>query len=172
MPRGDDPVPGKHQQKCTRPVGTLGQTRRPASLSEQGGLLVAGDTRQRDFDPQRLTASRSKVAAARSHLRENGPWDLQDVEKPRIPLGEGQVVQQSSGGIRRIGRVDRPGCEPRDQPGVDRPGRQLPRFRPGAKVRPFTKEPEELRPGKVGIQHEAGALSDLRLVARLLEIGA
>ena len=83
---------GVEEQECAGPIGVLRLARAPAALSEQRGLLVAGDAGDRQLSPQVLAAARAERTARRPDFGERMDGDLEEAQQVGIPGPRVDVV--------------------------------------------------------------------------------
>ena len=101
---GDEAVPaltggisGVHQEEAAGAIGIFGLSRGEAGLTEEGGLLVTGDTRDRHLDP--LELSIAVDLAGVPHLGKEGAGDVQKHQEDIVPAEPVDVVEHGAGGI-------------------------------------------------------------------------
>ena len=91
--RGDGLFAAVHQQEAARAVGVFHRSRLDAHLSEQGRLLVAGDTRDGDFVGEDRGFRRSVNLARRAHLGHHRRRNVEQLQQLLVPLQRADVEQ-------------------------------------------------------------------------------
>jgi hypothetical protein len=142
------------------------------TLSEERGLLVAGHTGDGHVDPEVLPDHHAEVPRARPDVRQELAGHAQQAERPVVPGSVAEMIEERARGVRRIRGVGRAVGEPRDQPGVDRTDGELAALGSRTQLGTFAQQPRDLRPGEIGIEDQARALTHLPFVARLFQLPA
>ncbi len=143
-----------HHDEAARPVRVLGHARRDASLPEQRGLLIAGDSRDRDpvlglaYDFTRAHNSRQDRAR-----------NVDDAQQLVVPFAAMDVEEQRARRIRDVGDVHAAAGELPDEPRVDRS--ECETFRIDVRV---IEKPANLRRRKIRIEDESRTFAEQLLV--------
>jgi hypothetical protein len=95
----------KEEGSC--PIGVFRQPFGPTSLTEEGGLLVAGHPPHRDFKTQLSPMGMAKDPGASPNLWKHLFRNLQDVQQLRIPRLAGKIVEKGPGSVGVVRGMDR-----------------------------------------------------------------
>src|SRR5206468_561850 len=156
-------------QEAAGAVGVLRLAGLEASLAEERGLLVAdsGSDRQRAAEQR---CFRFAEHAARWHdLRQHGARDVEQAKKFIVPIAGAQVEEQRAAGVARVGGMDAAAGEAPDEECVDGAEEDLALGGASAQARLRIEQMFDLGAGEIGIEQQAGALAEERLVAVLLQ---
>ena len=161
----DDLSARVHQKEAARAVGVLHAARFEAALAEERALLVSGGARDGDLSAVELELRLPVNGAGRSDLRENIRRNIHQLQQLLVPLQLVDIEEHRAAGIRIVRDMDPAGRELPDQPGIDRPEEELPRFGTPSGAGHMVQQPLDLRPGEVRVGHKAGLLPDGLAVA-------
>jgi len=73
------------------------------------------------------------------------------------------IEQEGAGCVGGVGDMKTAPAQAPRQPGIDGTECQFPLFGPGAQSRNRFQQPQQLRPGEIRVEHEAGALPDFTI---------
>ena len=107
-------VAGVHHDEASGAVGVLGHAGRRAALTEQRGLLIAGDSGDRD-----AIVGLSDHFTRRDYPRQNLPRDFQDSQQIVVPFAAVDVEEERAGRICHIGHVHAAAGQSPDEPCID-----------------------------------------------------
>ncbi len=153
-------LPGVHQHEATGAVGVLRLARRKAGLPEQSRLLVPGRARNRNRSAEDGGVRLSVHAAGRLYFRKHAGRDVQLFEDVFVPLQLLDVEQHGAGGIGIVGHMYFAFRQVPNQPGIHRAEQQLALFGPLPHAGHVLKNPAQLCPRKIGVNHEARLLAE------------
>ena len=111
-----------HEHEAAGAVGVLRHARLEAGLSEQGGLLIAQDARDRHAGGQwPAGGGHAEPTARRAHLGQAAARHAEQVDQLGRPGEALDVEQQRAAGVRRLGGVHPAGAAGQlpQHPGVD-----------------------------------------------------
>ena len=158
--RRDGNVAGVEQQEAAGAVRVLGVTGDVAGVPEERRLLVAGDAGDRHAIGQPAESARLAEDTGRwPHRREERPRHAEDPEHLVVPIARAQVETERARGVGDVGRVDPTASQLPQEPGVDRPERELAGLGALAGARYLVEQPPDLRPREIGVQDQAGPLA-------------
>ena len=166
MARRDGSVAGVEQQETAGAVRVLGVTGDVAGVPEERRLLVAGDAGDRHAIGQPAESARLAEDTGRwPHRREERPRHAEDPEHLVVPIARAQVETERARRVGDVGRVDPTASQLPQEPGVDRPERELAGLGALAGARYLVEQPPDLRPREIGVQDQAGPLAHVGLEA-------
>ncbi len=154
---------GVQEREGAGAVGVLAETRIDAGLAEEGGLLIAGDPRERHrMTVQRVGQRPREHPRAGPDLGQCALGDVEQVEQLGVPATSADVVQKRARGVRGVGEVLAGELE--REPRVDRAEHRAAVAGAFAQARDVLQQPGDLRGREVGVEHEAGSRAHERLV--------
>jgi hypothetical protein len=143
-----------------------------AGLPDQRRLLVTGNATNRHRGTQDRRLGQPEFGIAIEHVGQNRARHLEEPEQIVVEGALADVIEQRSRGVGGIGRVHATAGQAPDQKGVDGAKGEVAGRRQGTRTLHMLEEPGDLARGKVGIEQEARAGGNLRLVPLPLESGA
>ena len=152
-------------RKASGAVGALGPSCGKAGLTEKRGLLIAGNSGDREGRAQERRTRLGDNAGRVDNLGQDRARNLEGVEQRVRPVSLNDVVEERAAGIRRVGDVYATIREFPYKPTVDCSACELTTLRAGPRLRDVIKEPGELRGREVRVQKEACAVTNLALEA-------
>ena len=159
-------VAGIDEQERPRPVCVLGHAGLDACLTEQGGLLVAGDTAHRKAHTEEYGGiGHSDPAGARVDLCEDRFGNAEPRAEIVVEPAAREVVEQRPARVAGIRCDDPAPGEPCDEPGVYRPGADLSSRRSSGEFPVLSQQPFQLGRGEVRVEQQPGPSPDLGLLA-------
>src|SRR5438270_1657086 len=165
--RGDHrPLAGVDEREAARAVGVLGLARLEARLPEERGLLIACDAGDRYA--AREPAEVRRLGARPGRIHERGQHLGRHVEQGThavVPVDGGEVQAERARGVADVGGVHPAAGQLPHEPRIDGAEGQLAARGPPARVGDVVEDPRDLRPGEIGVQHQARAGPHQRLVA-------
>ena len=118
-------IRGIHQKEAARPVGVLRLARCEAGLTEERGLLVPGDSGDRNDRAEVPRVGLGDDSTRAHRARHHRAWDVEEREKIVVPDTAVNVEHERPRCVREVGRVRAsPGQVP-DQPRVDGSAHEL-----------------------------------------------
>ena len=127
------------------------------AVAEEGRLLVAGDPCDRGPHAGELAVAYDLARPA--DLRQQRSLDTEELEQLVVPFERVEPKEHRPRRVGHVGRMDTTASQLPDEPGIDGAEREP----AGAAV---AKQPLELRRREVGVEHEARAGAQERLVTR------
>ncbi len=143
-------------------VGRLDPSRHHAARPGQRRLLVDDLPAQRQLDRPRLVAQHAQLAGGLAHLGQHVERHAEQLAQARVEAGCAERVQLRARGGRGVGREAR--AEPVAEERVDGPHAQGAGVAGALHAVVVLEQPGELGGGEVGVEGQAAALLDLRLV--------
>lgn len=144
------------QEKQAGAVGVLRGALVETALPEHGGLLIAQHPGDRHAGQRAAPSDPAEAPHRGPDLRQQLDRHTDLPAEFPVPGAGAQIHQQRTGGVGDVGDVFGSAGHVPDQPGVDRPGEQLPVL--GALPRPRhpVQDPGDLRAGRIGVDQQAG----------------
>src|SRR6266446_5013800 len=156
---------GVDEGEAARAVRVLGLARPEARLPEERGLLVARDAGDRHA--ARQPAEVRRLGARPGRIHERGQHLGRHVEQGAhavIPVDAGEVQAERARGVADVGGVHAAAGQLPQEPRVDGAEGQLAARGTTTRVGGLVEDPRDLRPGEIGVQHQARAGPHHRLV--------
>ncbi len=110
-------------------------------------------------------ADRAELAGGVAHLRQHGGGNVEQRQELVVPRARLDVEEQGARGVGRVGGVDGAVGQFPKQKGIDGAERQFAVARPRPRAGHVIENPGELGRREIGIEHQAGARPDHRLMA-------
>src|SRR5262249_9510342 len=158
--RRDRLRPGALEHEAAGAVRVLGQSWLGAELTEQGRLLVAGDSGDRGLAEAELVRDPAVDLTRPAHLREHRGRNAEQLEQVVVPPAGVDVEQHRSRGVARVGQVQPAAGQLPDEPGINGPERQLAGLRSRTRAGDVVEDPGELAAGKISVNDEASSVAD------------
>ena len=151
---------GIHQEEAAGPVGVLDRAGIRAELSEEGGLLVAGDTGDGHLvgEDGRLRVPIDLGGGA--DFGKHGSRNAEQFQQFTVPAEVMDVEQHGPGGVRDVGHMDLAAGKLPDEPGIDGAETELPGLCLLARAWDVLENPADLGAGEVRIDDQAGLFAD------------
>ena len=165
-------VAGVEHGEAAGAVGRLQHPGLEAGLADGRRLLVAGDAEDRHRAAEQVGARLAEVGGRVADRRQHRHRHVEERADVRVPAAGADVVEQRARGVGGVGGVRAAAGQLPDQPGVDGPEQQLAPRRPLAGAGVGVEQPLELGAREVGVEQQAGALGDHRLVPGGAQLGA
>ncbi len=157
-----------HVEQHERPgaVGVLRHARVHTRLAEQRRLLIAGDPADRNaFGNPAVGSGGADVSTRRDDLGQRCDRNTDQLAQLGVPRTRSDVAQHRPTRIGHVGDESATSGEVPHEPRIDRADGEVVVDGDVAVL----EQPCRLRPGEVGIDHEAGAFADHPEVARRLQ---
>ena len=138
-------------------------------MAEERGLLVTREPGERHLDAADARAQ-AVIGRRRSHLRQAGARDAQQVEHVIVPLAGAQAEQQRAARVADVGDMVATARELPGEPGVDGAEAELAAFGARPRALDVVEQPGELGAGEIRIEQQAGARGDLGLMSRCAQL--
>jgi hypothetical protein len=156
---------GVGQHETTGTVGTLGNSLGKTRLTDQCGLLIAGNSKHRHAAAERTAVGVGVGVRAVMHFRQQAARHRKQFKQFLVPLLGMNIEQHCSRGITRIRRVYAAAAEAPEYETVDRAESELAGFGALARTGHIVQEPGNLAGGEIRIQPETGLCRDRRISA-------
>ena len=151
-------VAGVHQHEAAGAIGILDHAAAVAGLAEGGGLLVAGDARDRDRTAEPGGVGDADLAAAGHDFGQHRGRDAEQVQQFVVPAQAVDIEEHGAGGVAGVGDVAP--AQFIGEPAVDGAEGQFAALGAHAGARDVGEQPFELGRGKIGVEFEAGLALD------------
>ena len=160
---------GVDEREAAGAVGRLQHAGLEAGLADDGRLLVAGDTEDRDCRAEMALFRDAELGGAILDLGQERRGHAQDVEQPLVPPAVMDIEQQRARGVGRVGDVSLAAGQAPDQKAVDRAEAEIAALGGAARAFDVVEQPGELGAREIRVEHEPGARRDDRLMAGLAQ---
>ena len=164
--------PGVLHHEAAGAIGAFDHARLEAGLTDQRGLLVASHTHDRYGRTQPVSFTDPEVTGAIADLRQQAARDVEQFEQLLIPLLAMDVEQQGARSITGIGTVHLATGQAPQQEAVHGTEAQLATRRTLAGTGHLIEQPAQFAGGEIGIDQQAGTLTDPGFVSVGLELRA
>ncbi len=160
------------KRKAACSIGGFQHAGREAGLADDGGMLISGDTQDRNFRAKQVSIGNTEVRSAIQNFRQDGFRHIENVEKFLVPDILLNVEHQRARGIGGVGHEGLAARQPPDEEGIDRAEAKLALLRPLARALHIGEQPGKLGAGKVRVEQQTGALGENLLMPGLLQLVA
>src|SRR5438874_5899708 len=165
----DELISGVQQEKGAGSVSAFGVASGESHLSNQGGLLISGHSRDRQAVRKKRQAARdAKVARARQDFGEHGQRNAKIATQLAIPAGRLQIEQESATRIGHVRGERLAAGQSPDEKAVDGAAGQATGFGAASPRRVLIQKPAHFAGREIGIKNQPGSLENPRLVALML----
>ena len=141
-----------------------------AHLAEQGGLLVAGDSRDWDFGGEKIWGSFAKHFTGIDNAGQQLFGNLEKLQQFGVPLLRVDVEQKRAAGVGRVGDVKAAGRHFPNTPAIHSAESEAARSRFLAGSGNVVKHPFQLCGGEIRVQDKTGLVLDHAGQAAFLEL--
>ena len=156
-----------HEHEAAGAVGVLHHARIGAHLTEERGLLIAGDARDGNAAAEQAGLAVDFTGGA--DLGQHGFGNIENLQQLLVPTASLDVVEHGARGVADVGDVARAIGQLPDQPRINRPEGELALLLQSAGAFDVVQDPLNFGPGEIGVDDQPRLAANERRVLFLLQ---